>query len=106
MFFGALTELFRNAFQFRGDGGKIEAYAGTDEGEFVVEICEQKPAPATPPEHWGEEPFVSTRRSGYGLGLFRVRRSVSAHGGELGFSYDCARGLLKSRVTLPVATSA
>jgi signal transduction histidine kinase len=105
MFFGALTELFRNAFQFRGNGAKIEVYVGTEEGQFVVEICERKPAPATPPEHWGEEPFVSSRRSGYGLGLFRVRRSVAAHRGSLSFSYDSSRTLLKSRVTLPTATS-
>jgi signal transduction histidine kinase len=105
MYFAAVTELFRNAFQFRGSGGKIEVYVGTDEGQFVIELCETKPAPATPPEHWGEEPFVSSRRSGYGLGLFRVRRSVSAHGGTLSFSYDSARALLKTRVTLPLATS-
>lgn len=105
MFFGALAELFRNAFQFRGNDGKIAAYVGIDEGQFEVEICETKPAPPTPPEHWGEEPFVSSRRSGYGLGLFRVRRSVSAHRGSLSFSYDSSRTVLKSRVALPVATS-
>ncbi|HEV7401568.1 MAG TPA: ATP-binding protein [Chthoniobacteraceae bacterium] len=105
MFFGALTELFRNAFQFRGNGAKIDVHVGTEEGQFVIELREPKPAPATPPEHWGEEPFVSSRRSGYGLGLFRVRRSVSAHGGNLTFSYDSARGVLEIRVTLPLATS-
>lgn len=105
MFFSAVTELFRNAFQFRGNGGKIDVYVGIEEGQFELEICEKKPAPATPPEHWGEEPFVSSRRSGYGLGLFRVRRSVSAHRGTLSFSYDSSRTVLKSRVALPVATS-
>jgi K+-sensing histidine kinase KdpD len=105
MYFSAVMELFRNAFQFRGNGAKIAAYVGMDRDEFVVEICETKPAPATDPEHWGEQPFVSSRRSGYGLGLFRVRRSVAAHGGNLSFSYDSSRTLLKSRVTLPVATS-
>ena len=105
MFFSALTELFRNAFQFRGNGGEIDVYVGTEQGQFFLEICEKKPAPPTSPEHWGEEPFVSGRRSGYGLGLFRVRRSVSAHQGNLSFSYDSSRTLLKSRVTLPLATS-
>lgn len=105
MFFGALLELFRNAFQFRGNGAKVEVQVGTEEGQFIVELTEKKPAPPTPPERWGEEPFVSSRRSGYGLGLFRVRRSVTAHGGEISFSYDSARALLKSRVALPLATS-
>jgi K+-sensing histidine kinase KdpD len=105
MIFGALTELFRNAFQFRGNGAKIDVYVGIEERQFVLEMCEPKPTPPTEPEHWGEEPFVSSRRSGYGLGLFRVRRSVSAHHGNLSFSYDSSRTLLKTRVTLPVATS-
>lgn len=104
MFFGALTELFHNAFQFRGNGAKIDVWVGIEEGQFVVEIHEKKPAPATPPEHWGEQPFVTSRRSAYGLGLFRVRRSVAAHRGNLSFSYDSSRTLLKSRVALPTAT--
>jgi signal transduction histidine kinase len=105
MFFGAMLELIRNAFQFRGNGAKVEVSVGAEEGEFVIEICEKTPAPATPPEHWGEEPFVSSRRSGYGLGLFRVRRSVAAHHGTLSFVYDSSRAQLKSRVALPLATS-
>lgn len=105
MYFGALTELFRNAFQFNGHNGNIEVWVGVEEGQFVVELSERKPAPPTPPERWGEEPFVTSRRSGYGLGLFRVRRSVSAHQGAISFSYDSSRALLKSRVALPLATS-
>lgn len=105
MYFAALTELFRNAFQFRESNASVGVSVSVEQGMFVVEISEATAVPATPPEHWGEEPFITNRRSAYGLGLFRVRRSVAAHQGTLSFSYDSSRALLKSRVALPVATS-
>jgi K+-sensing histidine kinase KdpD len=105
MFFSALIELFRNAFQFRSEGQAIAVHASRESDQFVLEIQESKPAPATPPESWGQEPFVSSRRSGYGLGLFRVRRSLAAHRGTLKILYDSGRALLRTRVYLPLAPS-
>ena len=103
-FFGALMELFRNAFQFKVEGQPISVRASEEKGFFVLELTEGKPAPATAPETWGTEPFVSSRRSGYGLGLFRVRRAIKAHGGELSIFYDSTRAVLGSRVVLRLAT--
>jgi len=103
-FFGALTELFRNAIQFGGAGAAISVEVENENGYFALQILEAKPAPATPPETWGMEPFVSTRRSGYGLGLFRTRRTLSLHHGGLTIFYDSKRAVLVSRVLLPLAT--
>jgi signal transduction histidine kinase len=105
MLFSGLMELFRNAFQFRGEGDPVRAYVGLAEGRFFLELRERKPPPATPPETWGLEPFVSSRRSGYGLGLFRVRRTLAAHHGQLTFFYDSTGAELKTRVELPLASS-
>ena len=103
-FFGAIMELFRNAFQFRENGQPISMKALNENGSFVLLLEEAKAAPATPPGTWGMEPFVSSRRSGYGLGLFRARRAVKLHRGELTIIYDSARAVLVTRVLLPFAT--
>jgi signal transduction histidine kinase len=103
-FFGAVMELFRNAFQFREEGQPLAVRAFNENGAFVLVLEETKGAPATAPEKWGMEPFVSSRRSGYGLGLFRARRVVKMHRGELTIFYDSARAVLVTRVWLPFAT--
>jgi signal transduction histidine kinase len=105
MFFSAVVELFRNAFQFRAEGQSLTARAAVEEDGFVLEITEGKAAGAVAtPENWGQEPFVSSRRSGYGLGLFRVRRTINLHGGDLNFSFDPTCSELRTRVWLPLAT--
>jgi signal transduction histidine kinase len=111
MLFTALAELFKNAFHFGDPAGAIHATASADGGRFSLEITEslkELPTLAGKPvvalEHWGEEPFVSTRRGGYGLGLFRTRMVLAAHRGDLRFTFDSGRALLATRVTLPLVT--
>lgn len=105
MFFSSVVELFRNSFQFRAEGQPLIARAVAEEEGFVLEIREGKaPGAVNSPETWGTEPFVSTRRSGYGLGLFRVRRTINLHGGDLKFSFDPTCSELRTRVWLPLAT--
>jgi signal transduction histidine kinase len=106
MFFGALTRIFENAFLFAEAGGEIKVRVFTEAGQFVLELAETKKSAAPEPEHWGEEPFVSTRRGGYGLGLFRARRLLALHGAELKIVHDSGRALLISRVSLPVVSPA
>ena len=54
------------------------------------------------PETWGREPLVSTRRGGYGIGLFHARRLLAAHGGRsCEFSHDPAAAQLTTRIFLP-----
>jgi K+-sensing histidine kinase KdpD len=103
-FFGALMELFRNAFQFREEGKPIAATAARENASFVLTIEETKAAPATAPETWGTEPFLSSRRNGYGLGLFKARRAIKKHRGEITIFYDSTRAVLVTRVLLPLAT--
>lgn len=103
MIFTAIAEVFKNAFSFREADAEIAARAFAEGGRFVVEITEAKTKLPSPPEAWGREPFASTRRGAYGLGLFRSRQLLAAHGGELHFSHDSGRNLLTSRLSLPLA---
>ncbi|HEY2343337.1 MAG TPA: ATP-binding protein, partial [Chthoniobacteraceae bacterium] len=108
MVFTALAELFKNAFHFGDPEGPIRAVAKAEGKRFSLEVTEslkELPTlagkPVITPEHWGEEPFVSTRRGGYGLGLFRTRMVLAVHDGDLRFTHDSGRALLAARVTLP-----
>ncbi len=103
MIFAAIAEVFKNAFSFRESGGEIAARAFAEGGRLVVEITETKTAVPSPPEGWGREPFVSSRRGAYGLGLFRSRQLLAAHRGDLEVSHEPGRNLLSSRISLPLA---
>jgi nitrogen fixation/metabolism regulation signal transduction histidine kinase len=105
MIFAAIAEVFKNSFQFREAGQPISARAFIEDGQFVLEVREAKTSVASAPEGWGREPFVSSRRGGYGLGLFRARRLLGLHGGRLEFVYDSGSALLLSRIFLPLAAS-
>lgn len=102
--FSTIAEVFKNAFQFREAGQPISASVFTENGRVVLEIEEGKTTVPSDPSTWGREPFVSTRRGGYGLGLFRARRILELHGGEIVASHDSARARLTTRVSLPVAS--
>ncbi len=103
MLFNACTRLFENAFQFAEPGAKISAHAFSEDGRFVLELREPRPSVPSDPAQWGLEPFVSTRRGGYGLGLFRARAFLAVQSGELKIVHDSGRALLLTRVSLPLA---
>ena len=101
--FRALSEFFKNAFDFQEKGRSISAKVAAEDGRFVLELCEGKSVLSSPPDTWGCEPFLSTRRGGFGLGLFHARRILAAHRAGVTFTYDAAAGQLTTRVSLPLA---
>ncbi len=101
MMFTALVEVFQNAFQFGASDQPITARVLGEEGRFVLEVREEMAALPSAAESWGLEPFVSTRRGAYGLGLFRARMILTAHGGDIQFSPESGCTLLTTRVSLP-----
>lgn len=98
-----LLELLRNALHFRHGEDPVEFLARVSEGavEFAVRN-RVAAAPQHPPETWGGEPFISTRRGGYGLGLYYVRRVVGTIGGSFHATQDPERGVVTSCIRLPV----
>jgi len=105
MIFRAFSEFFKNAIHFREAGRAIAASAAVKGGQFVLELREGKSALPSPPESWGLEPLVSTRRGGYGMGLFHARRILAVHNGTVNFAFDPAAQLLVTRIVLPLAGS-
>jgi len=103
MLFTALAELCRNAFHFRRGGEPILGSAQSEDGHLVVELRQPVAAPETAPETWGRTPLVTTRRGGYGLGLYQARHLLAAHRGTVDFVHDPTAALLTTRVVLPLA---
>ncbi|HEY5895100.1 MAG TPA: ATP-binding protein [Chthoniobacterales bacterium] len=98
----AAAEIFENALLFSGPDTCFEVEAEAAKSEFLLRVTHFQPAPAIDPKQWGA-PFVSTKPSRYGLGLYRARRLVAAHGGELNVAFDSGRSICSIR--LPILTT-
>lgn len=97
----ALLELFDNAAKFQSASQPVTVQASAENNTFRLSLIEAKPTPLdSDPATWGE-PFQSSRRGGYGLGLFHARRIVTALGGTLTAKHE--DNTLTSTVTLPHA---
>lgn len=103
LIFRAVSEFFKNAFHFREKGRQIAARIFSEGGRLVFELREGKTALPAPPETWGREPLVGTRRGGFGMGLYCSRRILDLHEGTIDFHFDPAAEMLTTRVTLPLA---
>jgi len=100
-----LAEFFKNAAQFREGNRPLEVRVSARDGSFVLELIESKSSLPSDPETWGREPLVSTRRGGFGMGLFYARQVLEIHGGEAAATFDPEAGQLITRLSLPLAAS-
>lgn len=103
MVFRGLAEFFKNAFHFREGQHPIEVSVHSDSCHLLIDLVEHKTSVPSGPEGWGVEPLVSTRRGGFGMGLFHARRILSAHKGDAVSTFDPAAEQLTIRICLPLA---
>lgn len=101
----AFLELFANAFRHERAEGVISATARTESGRFIFTLSEPKPNFTRSTENWGREPLRSLGQGHYGLGLYRTRAIVEAHGGEFAARHDKATSSLVTAVSFPVSPS-
>lgn len=94
-----LRELLSNAQAF-GVGAKITASVSSDGENVIFELVEPKDTPLQP-ESWDQAPLSSTRRHGYGLGLWEVRRVIEANGGTIRRKYLPEKKQLVTTLTFP-----
>ena len=97
-----LTELARNAIYFREGDQAIHFTAWVEKGNVVFEVRQSRAQPVAGEGEWGRAPLASSRRGGYGLGLFYVRRVLDTLGGTLEPGYDAKSRELRVRLTLPL----
>jgi signal transduction histidine kinase len=97
-----LLELTRNAINFREGDKAIHFTAWTERENAVFEVRQSRTQEVTDADTWGRAPLSSSRRGGYGLGLFYVRRILDTLGGTLEPAYDANSGELRVRLILPL----
>lgn len=100
----ALAELFVNAFRHERAEGPISAAARKEKERFIFTLSEPKRNFERSTENWGREPFRALGQGHYGLGLYRTRAIIEAHGGEFSARYEKRSGSLVTSVTLPAGT--
>jgi K+-sensing histidine kinase KdpD len=101
----ALLELFANAFRHERVEGVIVVAARSENGRFVFTLAEPKRDFQHSTEHWGQEPLHALGQGHYGLGLYRTRAIVEAHGGKFEAHHDKDTSSLITTVTLPVTAT-
>lgn len=92
-------ELLENAGTF-SQGGTTIASARREGDYAVFELREPKTGPLDP-SAWGE-PLATTRRGGYGLGLWSARRLLDANDARITQRYMAEERALVTRVLLPI----
>ena len=93
-------ELLTNARAFR-DGEPATASARREGEEVVFELCEPKSKPVDTAE-WGRRVFETTKRGGYGLGLWTVKQLSGAKGAKITQEYLPEENRLRTKIALPV----
>ena len=99
----ALLELFMNAFRHQPGEGPLSFSAAPENGSYVLTLAEPKKSFEQSTENWGREPLRAPAQGHYGLGLYRTRAIVDAHGGRFEAHFDKSASVLNTRVTLPLA---
>jgi K+-sensing histidine kinase KdpD len=101
----AVIELFANAFQHDRAEGMIPIDCRIENDHFVLEIREPKQKFDHSTENWGLEPLQSVSHGHYGIGLYRSRAIIEAHGGQLSARFDSSAGNFITTVAIPLAKS-
>jgi len=92
-------ELLVNAAAF-SPGETVAVAGGVRNRDVVFDLREPKKE-SVDTRPWGQ-PLLTTRNSGYGLGLWAVHRLVAANGGKLSQRYIPEDGMLTTQLTLSV----
>jgi signal transduction histidine kinase len=99
MMSAVFRELLANAAAF-GTGGKVTASAQREGGDVVFALREPKTA-VLDTSRWGE-PLVTTRRGGYGLGLWSAQRLLTANRARITQQQTPGDLALVTRISVPV----
>jgi len=91
-------ELFANAYHY-GAGEPLRITAQPAGGTAVFRFSQTQASRIEGVEKWGALPLPSTRRGGYGLGLWAIHRAVAANEGILTHQYDEEKKQLVSTLT-------
>ncbi|MBE0616440.1 MAG: HAMP domain-containing histidine kinase [Proteobacteria bacterium] len=98
----ALINLIQNAVEASPEGATVTVCTAQKGSTVLIEVVDS--GPGIPPEKMEDlfRPFVTTKRTGTGLGLPIALKIVEAHGGRLDLLNNPEQGL-RARIALPVS---
>jgi signal transduction histidine kinase len=97
-----LENLVRNGVEAMPNGGRLTVSARSDGEEVVVEVGDSGVGIKEEDFPHVFEPMFTTKKSGYGLGLYFVRMALDAHGGHVSFKSKPGGGTTFT-VRLPIS---
>jgi signal transduction histidine kinase len=96
-----LTNLFLNARDALGQGGRIEVKTRQEDDWIVLQVADN--GCGMTPEFVRNSlfrPFSTTKQNGLGIGLFQSKKIIEAHGGAMQVGSDAGKGTT-FRIRLP-----
>ncbi len=96
----ALVNLVKNAVQASPEGKTVKVIGRSENGQYLVEVCDEGGGIAGELQSRIFEPFFTTREKGTGLGLPLARKMVEAHRGTL--TLESVPGKTTFRLALPL----
>ena len=88
----ALTNLILNARQAMEDRGQLFITTKSTDDKVLIEIRDTGPGIPQEVKDRLFQPFVTTKPSGSGLGLYSAKRIIEAHGGEIFIESELGQG--------------
>jgi len=79
----AISNLLKNALEASPPGSRVLVSAERRKKALVFSVADQGPGIPAAQQEKIFEPFISTKESGLGLGLYLVKKIVEAHGGKI-----------------------
>ena len=101
---GILTNLFENAAEAAGAGGRILGVTAAENGRVSIEVHDSGPGLSDQARASLFQPTISFKRHGMGLGLSIARKSALVSGGDL-VAVKGELGGAGFRVLLPIETN-
>ena len=101
---GILTNLFENAAEAAGAGGRILGVTAAEDGRVAIEIHDSGPGLSEQARASLFQPTISFKKHGMGLGLSIARKSALLSGGDL-VAIKGELGGAGFRVLLPMETN-
>ncbi|NMC66260.1 MAG: HAMP domain-containing histidine kinase [Acidobacteria bacterium] len=86
LFGRVVSNLLKNAIEASPEGGLVRVKAYVRKKKVILEVEDSGSGIEETQAEKIFEPFISSKSSGFGIGLYLTRKIVAAHGGKISFS--------------------